>query len=186
MSFMDDIKRSLGFEETENKDLNSANKENALSNISAMFNNLTNSSNNHNAQHANNNQQYRQAPRPAQTPRPAQAPRQAPTPTPKPDPFYDEYEVIIPEQSFYEIVLIRPKTIDDINYVVDQVLEEKNPVILDLSFLERESAANFKLAGDKIKQMRERYGVQALLLARTDDKELIIVSPKKVKVINKG
>jgi len=57
---------------------------------------------------------------------------------------------------------------------------------LDLSFLEKESAANFKLAGDKINQMRSRYGVQALLLAKTDDKELIIVSPKKVNVINKG
>lgn len=178
MSFMDNIKRSLGFEETENKDLNSANKESALSNISAMFNNLTNSSNNPHVQQPNNNPQYRNAPRPTPSP--------APTPKPEPAPVYDEYEVIIPEQSFYEIVLIRPKTIDDINYVVDQVLEEKNPVILDLSFLERESAANFKLAGDKIKQMRARYGVQALLLARTDDKDLIIVSPKKVKVINKG
>ena len=98
----------------------------------------------------------------------------------------EEYEVIVPEQSFYEIILIRPKTIDDINYVVDQVIEEKNPVILDLSFLERESAANFKLAGDKIKQMRTRYGAQALLLARTDDKDLIIVAPKKVRVVNKG
>ncbi|MDO5809825.1 MAG: cell division protein SepF [Methanobrevibacter sp.] len=94
--------------------------------------------------------------------------------------------MIIPEQSFYEIVLIRPKTIDDINYVVDQVIEEKNPVILDLSFLEKESAPNFKLAGDKIKQMRTRYGAQALLLARSEEKNLIIISPKKVKVVNKG
>ena len=29
-------------------------------------------------------------------------------------------------------MLIRPKTIDDINYVVDQVLEESNPVIVKL------------------------------------------------------
>lgn len=178
MSFMDNLKRSLGFEETETKNLNNNSKESALSNISAMFNNLTNSSNNHNAQQPNNNQQYRRNPRPASNPNPA--------PNPNPTPVYDEYEVITPEQSFYEIVLIRPKTIDDINYVVDQVLEEKNPVILDLSFLEKESAANFKLAGDKIKQMREIYGVQALLLARTDDKDLIIVSPTKVRVINKG
>ena len=48
--------------------------------------------------------------------------------------YYDDVS-ISPEQSFYEIMLIRPKTIDDINYVVDQVLEESNPVILDLSFL---------------------------------------------------
>lgn len=184
MSFMDNLKRSLGFEETENKNLN-ANTESALSNISAMFNNLTNSSNNHNQQKPNNNPQYRTNSRPAanRNPNPNPAPRPAPTPVYE---DYDEYEVITPEQSFYEVILIRPKTIDDINYVVDQVLEEKNPVILDLSFLERESAANFKLAGDKIKQMRTQYGVQALLLARTDDKELIIVAPKKVRIINKG
>ena len=177
MSFMDNIKRSLGYEETETRgNLDKSNKDSALSNISAMFNNLSNSPNNNNAQQPKNNNQYRPNPRP--TPNPA--------PTPNPSPVYDEYEVITPEQSFYEIVLIRPKTIDDINYVVDQVLEEQNPVILDLSFLEKESAANFKLAGDKIKQMRERYGVQALLLARTDDKDLIIVAPKKVRIINKG
>ena len=174
MSFMDDLKRSLGFEETETSD----NEESALSNISKMFNNLTQSSNN-NKQQANR-QQYNPRPTPTQTPNPS--------PSPEPAPVYEDYEdyVIVPEQSFYEIVLIRPKTIDDINYVVDQVLEEKNPVILDLSFLERESAANFKLAGDKIKQMRARYGAQALLLARTEDKDLIIISPKKVKIINKG
>ncbi|WP_298522160.1 cell division protein SepF [uncultured Methanobrevibacter sp.] len=180
MSFMDNLKRSLGYEETETNNLN-ANKESALSNISAMFNNLTNSSNNHNAQQKSNNQQYRQTPKPSQAHNPAPKPNPAPVYE-----DYDEYEVITPEQSFYEIVLIRPKTIDDINYVVDQVLEEKNPVIMDLSFLERESAANFKLAGDKIKQMRSRYGVQALLLARTDDKDLVIVAPKKVRIINKG
>ena len=177
MSFMDNLKRSLGFEENENIDFNST-KENALSNISAMFNNLTNSSNKSDAKQQNSNQQHEPEPRPA--------PNHDPTPKPNPTPFYDEFEVITPEQSFYEIVLIRPKTIDDINYVIDQVLEEKNPVILDLSFLERESAANFKLAGEKIKQMRTRFGVQALLLARTEDKDLILVAPDKVKVINKG
>ena len=172
---MDDLKRSLGFEETETKTSN--NVDNALSNISKMFNNVTKPSENHSANQHDNYQQARKPnPRPAPTPA-----RNTYT-----SPVEDDFEVIIPEQSFYEIVLIRPKTIDDINYVVDQVLEEQNPVILDLSFLEKESAANFKLAGDKIKQMRTRYGVQALLLARTEDKDLIIVSPKKVKVINKG
>ena len=177
MSFMDNLKRSLGFEESEIKNNNS--NDSARSNVSNMFNNLSNSPRKGNVQQQSNARQYKSTPRPAQNPAANSA---------RPSAYeeYDEYEVIVPEQSFYEIVLIRPKTIDDINYVVDQVLEEKNPVILDLSFLERESAANFKLAGDKIKQMRERYGVQALLLARTDDKDLIIISPKKVRVINKG
>ena len=170
MSFMDNLKRSLGYEETET--ITRDNKESALDNLSAMINNLTKTENRTNTGYQQpNRQQYQQKP------------RQTPNPNPTPD--YDEYEVIIPEQSLYEIVLIRPRTIDDINYVVDQVIEENNPVILDLSFLERESAANFKLAGDKIKQMRANYGVQALLLARTDDKDLIIVSPKKVRIINK-
>ena len=105
---------------------------------------------------------------------------------PRPRPDFDDVEPIIPEQSFYEIVLIRPKTIDDINYVVDQVLEEKNPVLLDLSFLESESPANFKLAGEKIKQMRTRYGAQALLLSRSSEKNLIILSPKKVRLVKKS
>ena len=105
---------------------------------------------------------------------------------PRHRPDFDDVEPIIPEQSFYEIVLIRPKTIDDINYVVDQVLEEKNPVLLDLSFLESESPANFKLAGEKIKQMRTRYGAQALLLSRSSEKNLIILSPKKVRLVKKN
>ena len=178
MSFTDTLKRSLGFEEPENGNLEQDNHESALDNLSRMINNLGKPDNS-----TNRPQQQ------SQTQQNASQQRQTPnyTPNPKPEPVYEEeYDVIVPEQSFYEIVLIRPKTIDDINYVVDQVIEEKNPVILDLSFLERESAANFKLAGDKIKQMRSIYGVQALLLARTDDKDLIIVSPNKVKLINKG
>ena len=180
MGFMDNLKRSLGYEEEEIHNRNN-NQESALSNLSEMFNNLVKPKDEYNTrpQQQNTHQQYRPEPRQAPNPNPR------PTPTPVYDDFDDDY-VIIPEHSFYEIVLTRPKTIDDINYVVDQVIEENNPVILDLSFLEKESAANFKLAGDKIKQMREIYGVQALLLARTEDKDLLIVSPKKVKVINKG
>ncbi len=178
MGFLDNIKRSLGYEEDEINHHDSM--EGALSNLSDMFNNLVKPKDGNNYQQQHAQPQYRQEPRQAPNPNPRPAPAQTPA--------YEDYDdyVIIPEQSFYEIVLIRPKTIDDINYVVDQVIEENNPVILDLSFLEKESAANFKLAGEKIKQMRERYGVQALLLARTEDKDLLIVSPKKVKVVNKG
>lgn len=125
-----------------------------------------------------------QRPRSPKTVSPRQNPSYGAKPRPRPD--FDDIETIIPETPFYEIVLIRPKTIDDVNYVVDQVIEERNPVILDLSFLESESPANFKLAGEKIKQMRARYGAQALLLSRTSEKNLIIIAPKKVKLIKKG
>lgn len=191
MSFTDDLKRSLGFEETDKREgpgvidsIRDAIKP-IVDNVGQQINKQQNSAknqrqyrNNQQPTYAQNPQQYEQVPKPA--------PKQAPRPQPKQEPVYDEFEVIIPEQSFYEIVLIRPKSLDDINYVVDQVIEEQNPVILDLSFLEKESPANFKLAGDKIKQMREKSGVQAVLLARNEEKNLIIVSPRKVKVINKG
>ena len=156
MNFMDTVKKSLGFEIEEESRPKTRNT------------------------NPNYGSTTRQAPR--QNPNYGRSPN----PNPSPRPSFDDIEPIIPEQPFYEIVLIRPKTIDDINYVVDQVIEEKNPVLLDLSFLENESPANFKLAGEKIKQMRARYGAQALLLSRSSEKNLIILSPRKVKLIKKS
>ena len=167
MSFTDTLKRSLGFEETESTDK----KDGEGFNINEFINSLLKPS-----EGDEQNQQTGTQTMPEEGP------------VSEPTFVYDDYDdyVIVPEQPFYEIVLIRPKTLDDINYVVDQILEEKNPVILDLSFLERESPANFKLAGDKIKQMRARYGAQALLLSRSSEKNLIILSPKKVKLVKKS
>ena len=178
MSFTDTLKRSLGFEETESSGKSEENVLNISNFLNDVKRGMTRSFNGNNPKPQNNPQQEQYRPKP----------RTVPNPQANPTPVYDDFDdfVIIPEQPFYEIVLIRPKTIDDVNYVVDQVIEEKNPVILDLSFLQKESPANFKLAGEKIKQMRARYYVQALLLARTEEKNLIIISPKKVKVVNKG
>ena len=178
MSFTDDLKRSLGFEETDEKKEGPGVIDSIRDTVKPFMDNVSQQINKQ-QQSRKNQQPYEQVPKPAAA---------TPRPKPKAEPVYDDYDdfVIIPEQSYYEIVLIRPKSIDDINYVVDQVIEEQSPVILDLSFLERESAANYKLAGDKIKQMREKYGAQAVLLARNEEKNLIIVSPKKVRIINKG
>ena len=175
MSFTDDLKRSLGFEETDTGDK----AKSELSNIVDSIRDVLKPKENHDVPQGHPQQQYRPTPKPQQDPTVSH---------PRPAPVYDDFDdvVIVPEQSYYEIVLIRPKSIDDINYIVDQVLEEKNPVIVDLSFLEKESAPNFRLAADKINQMRSKYGAQALLLARSEDKNLIIISPKKVKVLNKG
>ncbi len=166
MSFTDTLKRSLGFEETESGEK----KDKEGFNLTEFINNFTKSNNN--AQQQNNASQNDSWSKSQQDVTEYE--------------YFDDDYVITPEQSFYEVILIRPKTIDDINYVVDQIIEEKNPVILDLSFLEKESPANFKLAGDKIKQMRTRYGAQALLLSRSEEKNLIILSPKKVRLVNKG
>ena len=178
MSFTDTLKRSLGFEETGSGEKREGEGLNLSKFIDDVKRGVENSINRNTAKPQSNPQPEQYRPKP----------RTVPNPQANPTPVYDDFDdyVIIPEQSFYEIVLIRPKTIDDVNYVVDQVIEEKNPVIVDLSFLQKESPANFKLAGDKIKQMRARYDAQALLLARTEEKNLIIISPKKVNVVNKG
>ncbi|MDO5848878.1 MAG: cell division protein SepF [Methanobrevibacter sp.] len=95
------------------------------------------------------------------------------------EPEYEYYS------SSYEILLLKPKTIDDINYIIDQIIEEKNPVIVDFAFIEKESPANFKLAADKIKDMRNQFGVEAILLSRTEDKNLIIISPENISLVRK-
>ena len=64
------------------------------------------------------------------------------------DSFLDDDFTISPEQSFYEIILIKPQSIDDMDYVFDQVVEENNPVILDLIHLEKQGVAEFRKAGE--------------------------------------
>ena len=102
------------------------------------------------------------------------------------DEFYeDEFTTISPEQTFYEIVLIRPKSVDDMDYIFDQIVEENNPVILDLKFLEKQSEKDFKQAGEIIKLLRHQYGAEAILLSQTEDKNLIIITPSRVKLVRK-
>ena len=99
--------------------------------------------------------------------------------------FEDEFTTISPEQTFYEIVLIRPKSVDDMDYIFDQIVEENNPVILDLKFLEKQSEKDFRQAGEILKLLRHQYGAEAILLAQAEDKNLIIVTPSRVKLVRK-
>ena len=97
----------------------------------------------------------------------------------------DEFTSISPEQTFYEIILIRPKSVDDMDYVFDQIVEENNPVILDLKFLEKQSEKDFRQAGEILKLLRHQYGAEAILLAQAEEKNLIIVTPSRVKLVRK-
>lgn len=99
--------------------------------------------------------------------------------------FEDEFTSISPEQTFYEIILIRPKSVDDMDYVFDQIVEENNPVILDLKFIEKQSEKDFRQAGEILKLLRHQYGAEAILLSQSEDKNLIIVTPSRVKLIRK-
>ncbi|MDD6047935.1 MAG: cell division protein SepF [Methanobrevibacter ruminantium] len=99
--------------------------------------------------------------------------------------FEEEFTSISPEQTFYEIVLIRPKSVDDMDYIFDQIVEENNPVILDLKFLEKQSQKDFRQAGEILKILRHQYGAEAILLSQSEDKNLIIVTPSRVKLVRK-
>ena len=90
------------------------------------------------------------------------------------DSFLDDDFTISPEQS-----------IDDMDYVFDQVVEENNPVILDLIHLEKQGVAEFRKAGERLKVLREQYNAQAILLAQSSEKNLIIVTPSRVKLVRK-
>ena len=97
----------------------------------------------------------------------------------------DDFLSISPEQTFYEIILIRPKSVDDMDYVFDQIVEENNPVILDLKFLQKQSERDFRQAGEILKLLRTQYGAEAILLSQTEDKNLIILTPSRVKLVRK-
>ena len=79
------------------------------------------------------------------------------------DSFLDDDFTISPEQSFYEIILIK----------------------LDLIHLEKQGVAEFRKAGERLKVLREQYNAQAILLAQSSEKNLIIVTPSRVKLVRK-
>jgi SepF-like predicted cell division protein (DUF552 family) len=97
----------------------------------------------------------------------------------------EESVSITPDQPFFEIILIKPKSEDDMDYVRDQIIEE-NPVIIDISYLEKESQESFEMLTTKLNIIRKEYNAEAILLAKAKDKNVILVSPHKVKVIKKG
>ena len=45
----------------------------------------------------------------------------------------EQETIIVPEHSFYEIILMKIKNLDDFVYALRQIEEEKNPIIMDLS-----------------------------------------------------
>lgn len=97
----------------------------------------------------------------------------------------EEYYTIIPEQAFYEIIMLRPKTLEDMDYVYDQIVQEKNPVILDLGFIHRKGRIEFNAAGERIKELRDKYNCESVLLSQYQGKYLLILSPPRVKLIKK-
>ncbi|MEG3224347.1 MAG: hypothetical protein BME94_02175 [Methanobacteriales archaeon Met13] len=96
----------------------------------------------------------------------------------------DTETIIVPEHSFYEIILMKTNTLDDFDYALSQVIEEKNPIIMDMTILEKDSPDDFKIAAEKLKAFRDSKGGEAILLCQ-NDKSVIIVTPPEIKLIRK-
>ncbi|MDR3290762.1 MAG: cell division protein SepF [Methanobrevibacter sp.] len=92
---------------------------------------------------------------------------------------------ITPEQSFYEIILIKPKSEDDMDYVRDQIIEG-NPVIVDVAYLEKEGKEAFEMMGTKLNILRKEHKAEVILLGKAKNKHLILIGPDKIKIIKKG
>ena len=101
------------------------------------------------------------------------------------DDILDDDYYITPEPPIYEIILIRPRTVDDMNYVFDHIVEENNPVIVDLGFLESEGPETLQMAGEKIKILRNEYKAEAISLCKGPERNMIILSPSRIKIIKK-
>jgi SepF-like predicted cell division protein (DUF552 family) len=96
----------------------------------------------------------------------------------------EQETIIVPEHSLYEIILTKAKNLDDFDFALSQITEEKNPIIMDMSLLEKDSPEEFKLAGEKLKAFRDKTGGEAILLCK-NGKNIIIITPPEIKLIRK-
>jgi SepF-like predicted cell division protein (DUF552 family) len=96
----------------------------------------------------------------------------------------DQETIIIPEQSFYEIILMKINNLDDFVDAMRQIEEEKTPIIMDLSNFEKNVPEDFSMAGEKLKTFRDKTGGEAILLCK-NGKNIIIITPPEVKLIRK-
>lgn len=95
----------------------------------------------------------------------------------------EQETIIVPEHSLYEIILMKAKNLDDMEDALNQIIDEKNPIIMDMSELEIKPE-EFKLAGEKLKQFRQNIGGEAILICK-NGKEVIIITPPEIKLIRK-
>ncbi len=91
--------------------------------------------------------------------------------------------IIVPEHSFYEIILMKAQGIHDIDDALNQITEEKNPIIIDMGYID-DSPDEFKMVGEKLKDFRETVGGEAILLCKSG-KNVVIITPPEIKLVRK-
>ncbi len=95
----------------------------------------------------------------------------------------DKEPIIVPEHSFYEIILMKANSIPDVEDALSQIKEQKNPIILDMSFIE-DNPDDFKVVGEKLKEFRDNMGGEAILLCK-NGKNIVIITPPEIKLVRK-
>jgi len=96
----------------------------------------------------------------------------------------EQETIIVPDHSFYEIILMKINNLDDFIEALRQIEEEKNPIIMDLSNFEKNVPEDFSIAGEKLKAFRDKTGGEAILLCK-NGKNVIIITPPEIKLIRK-
>ena len=96
----------------------------------------------------------------------------------------EQETIIVPEHFFYEIILMKTRNLDDFVDALRQIEEEKNPIIMDLTYFERDVPDDFRIAGEKLKAFRDDTGGEAILLCK-NGKNVIIITPPEIKLIRK-
>lgn len=95
----------------------------------------------------------------------------------------DKEPIIVPEHSFYEIILMKATGIPDVEDALNQIKEEKSPIILDMGFID-DNADSFRLVGEKLKEFRDNVGGEAILLCKSG-KNVVIITPPEIKLVRK-
>jgi len=91
--------------------------------------------------------------------------------------------IIVPEHSFYEIILMKAQGIHDIDDALNQITEEKNPIIIDMGYID-DNPDEFMMIGEKLKDFRENVGGEAILLCKSG-KNVVIITPPEIKLVRK-
>jgi len=100
-----------------------------------------------------------------------------------PDEFEHEIEDFFETPLSYDISLIRPQSMDDIVFVFNQIVDEGNPVIVDLGFLEEEKFDTYQIALEKIDFLRQEYDVESILLCKTSNQNIILLAPSRIEIV---
>ena len=88
--------------------------------------------------------------------------------------------------------ILKEYNINDLRYVtLEQLLKikgigiSKASTILAAIEFEKQGEKEFRQAGEILKLLRSQYGAEAILLSQAEDKNLIIVTSSRVKLVRK-